>query len=521
MSNDAAPVTVPDPTKMRRRFTAELSRAVLAAERRRGRQYKRADLAQRLSVSESSVYAYLKGATLPSSQVLDRLLTTIEIAGPEAGRLATLRDEVEIAQKLGRSRTSGRAGSSDESMTPQPPRDHISRSARHSDGVADSAPSGTAMVGPLIEPELVVHLFAPASDSEAYDYLRGVWQACGDQFGMSSPINTLKLPRDLPDRLQPPSARGEEWIAARQHTGPGVFEGVLRQIGDVLCLSLALAPPPESDPCWLDLHRRWVGVSEPAPESLIGVAEIYQARLNSSDPTRIDATPELAAACRLRLPSQPSAADFDGYGVVTIDGFALWEERGDDARMRRRVVIVAPHDRHDEISAWTWFRSGAAMPPFARYLMHAAMLRYELRVWADGRALHKRRSRADSAASATARLIEAHVAARQNKAHDVRTLLDQLRGEASGLSTLIRKTRQLKRAVEIASHNLAAYSRAASSDDSGVRTGANTPRGLFADDRDLADWFVQQLDDDIFYATESLECGRETIGTAVALFDGP
>lgn len=82
------------------RLAVELARAVVRAEKRLGRALDRRELARRLNVSASSVYAYLNGTTLPGTAVFDALLAELGVPGPEAGRLATLRDEADAARRL-------------------------------------------------------------------------------------------------------------------------------------------------------------------------------------------------------------------------------------------------------------------------------------------------------------------------------------------------------------------------------------------------------------------------------------
>ncbi|MFJ8057287.1 ATP-binding protein [Streptomyces sp. NPDC096142] len=82
------------------RLAVELTRAVVRAEKGPGGTLDRRELARRLSVSPSSLYAYLNGTTLPGTGVFDALLTALGVTGPEAGRLATLRDEVDAARRL-------------------------------------------------------------------------------------------------------------------------------------------------------------------------------------------------------------------------------------------------------------------------------------------------------------------------------------------------------------------------------------------------------------------------------------
>ncbi|WP_435253600.1 ATP-binding protein [Streptomyces sp. 1222.5] len=89
-----------DAEALAQRLAVELTRAVVRAEKRSGRTLDRRELARRLSVSTSSLYAYLNGTTLPGTGVFDALLAALGVFGPEAGRLATLRDEADAARRL-------------------------------------------------------------------------------------------------------------------------------------------------------------------------------------------------------------------------------------------------------------------------------------------------------------------------------------------------------------------------------------------------------------------------------------
>ncbi|MEV7996416.1 tetratricopeptide repeat protein [Streptomyces sp. NPDC086077] len=89
-----------DARALGRQLAAELTRAVVRAEKRLGRTLDRGELAKRLNVSASSLYAYLNGTTLPGTGVFDALLGALGVTGPEAGRLGTLRDEAEALRRL-------------------------------------------------------------------------------------------------------------------------------------------------------------------------------------------------------------------------------------------------------------------------------------------------------------------------------------------------------------------------------------------------------------------------------------
>ncbi|MGC4991918.1 NB-ARC domain-containing protein [Nocardia salmonicida] len=80
------------------RFAGELKAAALRAEKKHGR-VECSRIAKQLSISTSSVYAYLKGNTLPSTGQLDNLLTELHISGPDAKRLTELRDTIEMERR--------------------------------------------------------------------------------------------------------------------------------------------------------------------------------------------------------------------------------------------------------------------------------------------------------------------------------------------------------------------------------------------------------------------------------------
>ncbi|OHV40898.1 glycosyl transferase family 1 [Pseudofrankia sp. EUN1h] len=365
-----------------------------------------------------------------------------------------------------------------------------------------------------------MHLFAPAGGphaAETYGYLRRAWFACRDEFGMRHPIPALDLPRDPPERHRPEPGAIDEFLAAQAHAGEGVFQALLRRAHDVLCLSIMLAPSPATSPSWVELQRRWVRACGPIPGGLLGAAEIYQARLADPETSHVEPAHPLAAACRELLPAPTPPVWFDNLGVATPQGFAVWEaERDEEARARRRIVVLAPNDRDDELSAWTWSRGDAAITPFARYLMHAAKLRYHLRVWAGGDPLRTVRDRTDQLTESVAGLLDEQLAAggalpRQDEG---RTRTGDLRAQALHLALSMTRVREIRHSVEIAGYNLAQY--APPADAHGGNGG-----GLFADDRDLASWFPQQLDDDLRYADASAERAQSALDAAERVLDPP
>jgi tetratricopeptide (TPR) repeat protein/transcriptional regulator with XRE-family HTH domain len=101
------------------RFAGELDIAALRAEREYGR-VARSRIAKQLNVSVGSVYAYLKGDTLPNTERLDSLLAALHISGADAKRLTDLRDTTEIGRRGEPVRIEGKVDGCPEHETPIP-----------------------------------------------------------------------------------------------------------------------------------------------------------------------------------------------------------------------------------------------------------------------------------------------------------------------------------------------------------------------------------------------------------------
>ena len=153
-------------------------------------------------------------------------------------------------------------------------------------------------------------------------------------------------------------------------------QALLRREHDTLCLSVMREP---SNGRWVDLEREWTQAvhESPAPPGLLGVAQLFLARVVGSRQPDPDA---LAGEVLRRL---TGPAEWWRGGVKVQPGFAVWEASdAADNGIVRRIVVVAADD--DELSGWTWVAGDRELPRFARYLLHAAKLRYERRIWGQG-----------------------------------------------------------------------------------------------------------------------------------------
>ncbi|MBR7834095.1 hypothetical protein KDL01_12520 [Actinospica durhamensis] len=380
---------------------------------------------------------------------------------------------------------------------------------------------------PLAECELAVHLVAIADGPggttgtvRAYGYLLEVWSRCRTRLGMTEPFpDSTAPPEPAPDR-----AGRSGLLAAAQRPGAGVFQVILRCEDGLLTLSAILSPAggsaqdqaqePTREPAqaaaertqetqapatdWAELEARWDEVAGEPPAELIGDFRLLLAK---------DARPSLRSAFP-RL--GPEAAHWD-QGTKTRDGIVLGEVSArDDARIARRIVLLAKPGRDAELSAWAWSRGDLAATPFARYLQHTARLRYELRVWADG--AHPRRLRQDVDSAVDALIALLPTGAVDADDPDGGGILSStgritaLLAAETGVVVTVTRMCEMLRTVEIIHGNMAAVL--------GRQVAADDTQTLFADDRGLAVWLEHRLADDIAYLNAARERARDVTSFA-------
>jgi predicted nucleotide-binding protein len=355
-------------------------------------------------------------------------------------------------------------------------------------------------------PQFVAHIFAPVDGPDAdaaWHALGGIWRGCAPLFGMTAPVTGTGLPPDFPDRA---AARrtlalgGEVPLAARQQPG-AMGQAVLRLHHDVLNLSVGMAPAETTSaqdgdwPWWRNLDYQWNLLTGQQTAGLLGEARLFLAEVDAEAPVR-RADPALYAMLSPLLPqasgpggqhsgSRPAAAGIPA-GVPFPDGFAVWETDAhiDDRATRQLLIAIAP-EADPAASAWAWSDSTTAIPPAARYLLHAAKVRYELRVWRrDSQAYHLRES-LDTLATEMRRAGTSDLAMRELLR---RRRMDAVSQHADLLA--------MRRTVEIAADNL---------DRSLTLSGSPIPGSMFADDRALAQWLVEWLNDEAEYLAIAID----------------
>ncbi|MGH3937835.1 MAG: CATRA conflict system CASPASE/TPR repeat-associated protein [Pseudonocardiaceae bacterium] len=360
-----------------------------------------------------------------------------------------------------------------------------------------------AMLPVLRANALVVHVFVAVNgDQRPADlrYLLGVWQACSKTLGMTEAVAGFTV--DPEPGWDAVTGAPSGVLAARTRPGAGVHQAVLRREHDAFCLSIMREPDPAEGLGWVELDQEWaVTVGQPSP-GVIGAARLFLTRL--ADPAAAPApSAELGSVVQAMAPVNPAATgQWREQGIVVPHGFAVWEASAPlDSRAERRIVVVAGADCDCELSAWAWIDADRALPVFGKYLLHAAKLRYQLRVWEADQGFRQLRQEADTTIrkllSIVAPVSPQRREPRQAQLVEASKALVSLQARELGLVDRSTRLREMRRSVEIAAANLLALS-------GDARLG-----GLFADDRALATWFGQQLDDDATYLEAALHRSKQ------------
>jgi tetratricopeptide (TPR) repeat protein len=288
-------------------------------------------------------------------------------------------------------------------------------------------------------------------------------------------------------------------------------------------MSVAIAPPADSRQpgpsgdatspvVWAELDRLWDVVAAGHTESVLDVTRLYQARTVGSLAEPQAAAFEVTPAILRSLSVSPDIAAMNP-GLV-IDEFVIWELPSPLAEAERRLLVIGLEGRDAELSAWTWSRGDAAMPPLARYLMHAARVRYQERVWgAERERVERLAKRMTEMATAIQGLIDA---AADSGSRDelagrlsVAGLLERIQATQAEAAVVLTEVKAMQQSVAIAVANMTATLIARVPEENLDLTGT-----LIGRDQALADWLVHQLDDSAAHLERAQQNVRRAAGIA-------
>ncbi|WP_425460182.1 CATRA conflict system CASPASE/TPR repeat-associated protein [Herbidospora galbida] len=289
----------------------------------------------------------------------------------------------------------------------------------------------------LADPGLIVHLFVALTGPDAAERterLERAWEALAGR---------LETVEKTVGRVRVLTAAGEP-----------LRQAILRDEHDMRVLSLAL-----TGSAWGDLARVWRDCAGDTRDWAVGECLLFVGY------------------------GSPPEAD------TIVDGVAVRETGdGGDDRSSRTFLLVAPRSLEAGLDAWAWTSGDDRLAPLPRHLLHAAKIRYQLRVYEDGRAIRAARRRVDEQADTLLTMLGGEVSA------SARLELTERQTAAAGLIWTLTRLREMRRTVEIARHNMRVTA--------------------LADDLALADWFLLRLDDDLAYADASRERAREIAAVA-------
>ncbi|MEU4249003.1 CATRA conflict system CASPASE/TPR repeat-associated protein [Amycolatopsis sp. NPDC026612] len=342
---------------------------------------------------------------------------------------------------------------------------------------ADERPQADQVV---IDQEIAVHMFAYADGPEAdagWQSFEMFWARC-QEAGLTEPVPGLGLSAEPPQRRARPRRSA---VLAVCQTPDVRSQAILRVEHNVLVASLLVKAP---DRTWAAFEPELAAlVGDPEAPGVFSRAQLYLGKV--ADPATaswaIDLTPG---------PSLDRGIDADlGSGV------RAWLL--DDARTTRRMVVLAPPCEDLELGRWTWSDTTPAMPALARYLMHVAKLRHQMRVHAAAEGIH---ALCDTVEGWVTRLIASD---------EPDPIIRRRLGTAVTKAALVAsELRRMRRNVEIARHNAAqALGQVPEAEPTSGR------RTWFGDDQALARSFLVRLDDDLAYLENQLTTAREVDGT--------
>jgi predicted nucleotide-binding protein len=244
---------------------------------------------------------------------------------------------------------------------------------------------------PVVDQEFVAHVFAfedgPRAE-RAYEQLRALWTACGDQLGMSVAIDGLGVPDRLPENKEElPSG---DHLAARQRAGKPDRQCVLRRVGGgVLALSVMMVQPqPERTGTrwsrgnstrlgWIDFALLWSRATAGGTDALLDETVLLLARTQTKRNSSVKGTAQLGRSLGDLLPyGETRDREWWRAGSATASGLGVWDISRWSPANARELVVVAPPAGDRELSEWVWLKPSALLPPLGEYLLEAAVVRH-------------------------------------------------------------------------------------------------------------------------------------------------
>lgn len=332
-------------------------------------------------------------------------------------------------------------------------------------------------------PSVVVHIFAYAvgpGREAAQRYLAAVWSACAERLATTEPVPGSSVGIGFPADLDPHTG-----VVAHAHdpAGPGPrFRAEVRLSVDGTTATLAIA----LDEDWPTGRDRWHEIATAAathanPDDVVGTAVVLLATVPAGTPR--DATDRAVIAAAAAVAGTgwrvgPAAGPRDGARLAEI-----LPEVPDDGRAVRWIAAITAEgsagSRMPDLRTWVWDRSPTGPAVLVSYLLLAARLRSEWRVWRHANGFGADIEEVDDAVRELMTILATPAAPSEKELDGQERRVAAAQQRRAGLVTVTTRLRQMRDLANSTHAYLAAL--------------ITAPGGLFDDDARVADQFAVTL----------------------------
>ena len=367
-------------------------------------------------------------------------------------------------------------------------------------------------------PALIIYSFAPKEVPNypdacvtARDYLKALWRGC-DSLGISQPEPKLNLPAEFPGGVNandPLFRIVAAKVNLERRANKEDFQAFLFEYQDVLGFIATLETNSQQEGIegWSALLDQWTVATggENVPGALMEETYLFTALHESSnflaepwlsnEHFMSTVITSLGVQVSEAMPGTNGSSWRPMTPYLTDDGYCIWG--GERINNRRTVALVAPRDKKDELFSWTVWSGSQALAPFARYLMHAAKLRFAHQVFqSDIPRLHGESRQLDSALTS---LVSLHQRSQEKglwNPHEITRAHNALAAEQTRSFNLlygISRLKELSLTTQIAARNMRQLVPVA-------HPGVKAVNGnIFQQDRARSSWLREQIEMDLGY----------------------
>lgn len=365
------------------------------------------------------------------------------------------------------------------------------------------------------KPALIIYSFAPKATPsnealcrQAHDYLRTLWQVC-DRLGMNQPVAGLGVTTEFPaiiDVSNPLFRILAAKVNLERAANNDDYQTFLFEYQDVVgfVATLEMNTPAGTISKWKALLDEWNanGGSEAVPDGVMEEVYLFTALYGNNGVSAaakpnerpLPTVSDLGQQVTQALPGNPGPLWRAMTPYISDAGYCIWG--GEPLNGRRTVALVAPQENQADLFKWTVWPDARSVAPFARYLMHAAKLRFAQHVFErDITSLHER-SRGLNDALAMVFSVYQRSQTETLKPHELANAHDTLMQEQLrnfGLMAEISRLKELGLTSRIAARNMRKlvpprHPNSLPSEDS-----------IFDRDRARGVWLTEQIQMDLGY----------------------